>query len=250
MSIEIRQPGEAKAAAKAGAMIGDARRRAIEWEMEKAEIRSRQAFEQELRDQQYKYDAVNRARDWQIEKMEIASRMDFEQQERQRLRTKAEYTAARDTLDKNKDNMGDGEYERALFRLDSIYAPKGVSEAVTGLGLQTRQQNTGLFNLGGTDTLTDTGTNKDNPLGLNISGGTAAPKVSPLPERILSMEKTSQFRVISPNGKEEIIASDKWPEYKAKGYILAEIKKQRQAAQNVRETEETISSLPGAGVVL
>ena len=140
MSIEIRQPGEAKTAAKAGTMIGDARRvateRAMQWEMEKAEIRSRQAFEQELRDQQYKYDAVNRAKNWQIEKMEIASRMDFEQQERQRVRRAAEFNAGVEAIDKD-DSRTDDWKDLAKFRLASKYYD--VDEAAKHLGLSTRK---------------------------------------------------------------------------------------------------------------
>jgi len=149
MAIRIEQPGAAKAAAQVGAIIGKGRRAeeeraraerqtarqaAQEWELQKMALNSQQDFAHEMRMRQAGLDAEARAREWQVEKMEIASRMDFEQEEKERLRIKAEYAAGRDTLDKKKEEMPAGEYERALFRLDSIYAPKGVDAAVEGLG--------------------------------------------------------------------------------------------------------------------
>jgi len=160
MAIKITQPGQAKAAAQAGAIIGKgkraeeerarvereqaraqqiaaqqaARQAALDWERQKMLLNSQQDFAHEMRMRQAGLDAEARAQEWQVEKMEIASRMDFEQEEQERLRIKAEYAAGRDTLDKKKEEMPAGEYERALFRLDSIYAPKGVPAAVEGLG--------------------------------------------------------------------------------------------------------------------
>ena len=49
MGIEIRSTKEAEVAAKTGTMIGEAQRRAVEWEMQKATLRSQQEFQQELR---------------------------------------------------------------------------------------------------------------------------------------------------------------------------------------------------------
>jgi len=166
MAIRITQPGEVKAAATAGAMIGKgkraeedraraereqaraqqmaaqqaARQAALEWEQQKMMLNSQQDFAHEMRMRQVGLEAEARAREWQVEKMELASRMDFEQEEKERLRVKAEYAAGRDTLDKKKEEMPDGEYERALFRYDTIYAAKGVPAAVEGLGFYEQKQ--------------------------------------------------------------------------------------------------------------
>jgi hypothetical protein len=159
MGIEIRPFGEAKAAAQAGTMIGkgkraeedraraereqaraqqiaaqqSARQAALEWEQQKMLLNSQQDFAHEMRMRQAGLEKEARAEEWQTEKMELASRMDFEQDEKERLRVKAEYAAGRDILDKKKDEMPEGEYERALYKFDSIYASKGVVEAVEGL---------------------------------------------------------------------------------------------------------------------
>jgi len=241
MAIRITQPGEAKAAATAGAMIGKgkraeedraraereqaraqqmaaqqaARQAALEWEQQKMMLNSQQDFAHEMRMRQVGLEAEARAREWQVEKMELASRMDFEQEEKERLRVKAEYAAGRE-----------GEYERALFRLDSIYAPKGVDAAVEGLGFYEQKGRQGLFNLGG-EALPpppppDTPT-VDNPLGLNIENI----PVSQLPQTVLSLEAQNKFEVISPDGKAETIDAAEWPTKKAQGYILSQIKRLR-----------------------
>ena len=166
MGIRITQPGQAKAAAKTGAIVGkgkraeedraraereqvraqqmaaqqQARQAALEWEQQKMMLNSQQDFAHEMRMRQAGLEAEARAQEWQVEKMELASRMDFEQDEQERLRHKAEYVAGRDTLDKKKDEMPDGEYERASFELASIYAPKGVTEAVDKIGYKEEKQ--------------------------------------------------------------------------------------------------------------
>lgn len=246
MPIRIEQPGAAKAAAKAGVAIGkgkraeedraraereqaraqqvaaqqSARKAALEWEQQKMLFNSQQDFAHEMRMKQSQLEKEARAEEWQVEKMELASRMDFEQDEKERLRIKAEYTAGRDTLDKKKDTMPEGEYERALFRLDSIYAPKGVDTAVEGLGF--KEQTSGLFNLRSDTDLTPSGT-VDNPLGLNIENI----PVSQLPQAVLDLEAQNKFEVISPDGETETIDADQWPDYKARGYLLASIVRQR-----------------------
>jgi hypothetical protein len=95
MPIEKRQPGEAKAAATAGKIIGEAekakrdqaialereqraaqlnaQKMAMEWESQKMLMRSQQEFGKEMR-----------AKEWEVEKMSIRSRLDFEQEEKNR----------------------------------------------------------------------------------------------------------------------------------------------------------------------
>lgn len=106
MPIVKRQPGEAKAAATAGKVIGEAekakrqqaialereqrssqlaaQKRAMDWEAEKMAMRSQQDFQQELADKQWEFEKFNRAKQWDIEKMEMRSRLDFEQEEKGR----------------------------------------------------------------------------------------------------------------------------------------------------------------------
>jgi hypothetical protein len=61
-----------------------AQTRALEWELEKAQLRSQQDFEQELRDRQFEYDKINAAREWHIQKMQLTSQMDFQREETER----------------------------------------------------------------------------------------------------------------------------------------------------------------------
>jgi hypothetical protein len=253
MAIKITQPGEAKAAAATGVAIGKgkraeedraraereqvraqqaaaqqaARQAALEWEQQKMLINSQQDFAHEIRMRQADLDKEARAREWMTEKMEMASRLDFEQDEKERQRNNAEYAAGRDTLDKKKEEMPAGEYERALFRLDSIYAPKGVSAAVEGLGY--KEQTGGLFNLG-EETPPPSGVSTvDNPLGLNIE----SIPVSQLPQAVLDLEAQNKFEVISPDGDKETIDAVQWPGKKAQGYVLAQIRKQKLKQESV-----------------
>lgn len=199
MSIEIRQKGEAQAAAKSGAMIGDARRRAIEWEMMKAEMRSRQDFEQELREQQYKYDAINRARDWEIEKMEIASRMDFEQREQERIRRTAEFNAGIETIDKD-DGRTDEWKDVAKFRLASKYSD--VEGAAPYLGLSDKKQESAL------DQYIAQAMGRGGQATVQAGGGLAQP---------------DEMYVIDPQGNPAIIKTSDWRSGEAtkEGYTLA-----------------------------
>lgn len=159
MGIEIRQPGEAKAAAQAGKAIGKsekakreqsiklqqeqeamqiaaqqkARRAALEWEQQKMALNSQQDFAHEMRMRQARLDAEARAREWEVEKMELHSRMDFEQEEKERIHRKAEYTAGRDAIDKN-EGLTDEQKDMARFLLSTKYSD--LSEAAPGLGLK------------------------------------------------------------------------------------------------------------------
>lgn len=112
MGIKLEQPGAAKAAAVAGAAVGEGQRavedrarierqqaRAIQreaqqnaqqtamaWELRKMQLRSEQDFAQELSDRQWETDKFDRAKKWDVEKMEIRSRIDFEDEEKERRR--------------------------------------------------------------------------------------------------------------------------------------------------------------------
>jgi len=160
MAISYRPTGEAQAAAQAGKTIGQgqARQKAAEqsqrmteiqmakdWEMQKMLLNSQQDFAHEMRLRQAELDKEARAMEWETEKMEIVSRLDFEQDEKERLRYKAEYKAGRDALNKNKDNMGNAEYAKAEYELNKLYAGKGIPEADSGLGFDTRQDTDDSF---------------------------------------------------------------------------------------------------------
>lgn len=101
MGVTSKSLGDAAAAGAAGTIIGQsqkretesqmmaaqaAQERAMAFELEKMEMRSRQDFEQELRMRQFDYEKFNRAKEWEMEKMEIASRLDFEREEKDRQR--------------------------------------------------------------------------------------------------------------------------------------------------------------------
>jgi hypothetical protein len=127
MGIEIRQPGEAKAAAEAGKQIGAAEgrkraenialqqaaeQRARQWELEKMQIRSQQDFAHEVRMRQAQLDAEARAKEWEVEKMELRSRIDFSEKEKERQRKMGIGRARVDAIDKA--------FERNEFSRDDV----------------------------------------------------------------------------------------------------------------------------------
>ena len=134
MAITIQQPGAAKAAAAAGTAIGKGQRAkedraraereqitttqqvaraaqradqqkaqqvAMDWELQKMQMRSQQEFEQELRDKQREFDKFNRAKDWDLEKLELRSHIDFEMEEKERTEKIGRAQAKHDQVNKH-----------------------------------------------------------------------------------------------------------------------------------------------------
>lgn len=116
MPIVNNPTGQAAATSQAGAMIGKAEKakadkaqmfqraaeeRAMNWELQKMEINSQQAFAHELRMNQAALEGEARAREWDIEKAEMASRIDFERKERDRQTKLAELDSVITAIDKS-----------------------------------------------------------------------------------------------------------------------------------------------------
>lgn len=263
MAITIRQPGEAKVAAQAGAIIGkgkraeenrargereqarvqqiqaqqEARQAAMEWDLQKMLLNSQQDFAHEMRMRQAGLDAEARAREWQVEKMEIASKMDFAEEEKERIRRTATYNAGSETIDNN-EGLTDTQKADAHFRLSSRYTD--IPEAAAGLGLRPDSKKS-LFDFGLDTGLTPGGTpnlTANNPLGLNIQNIST----EQLPQAVLDLESQNKFEVISPDGETEIIDADQWVDYKARGYLLASI-----VRQQGQKTLSEVSQIPGIG---
>ncbi len=264
MAIRKEQPGASVAAAQAGLAIGkgkraeedraraereqaraqqiaaqqSARQAAMEWEQQKMLLNSQQDFAHEMRMRQAGLDKEARAEEWQTEKMEMTSRFDFEQDERERIQRKAEYTAGRDSINEN-ENLTDTQKAAANFNLSIRYTD--ISEAAVGLGMKPQTGKQGLFNLGLNTGLTPSGTASptvDNPLGLNIQ----SIPTEQLPQAVLDLEAQNKFEVISPDGETETIDADQWPDYKARGYLLASI-----VRQQGQKTLGEVSQIPGIG---
>ena len=266
MGIRKEQPGAAKAAAQAGLAIGkgkraeedrartereqaraqqiavqqSARQAALEWEQQKMLLNSQQDFAHEMRMRQAQLDKEARAEEWQTEKMELVSKFDFEQEEKERIRRTATYNAGKESIDDN-EGLTDEQKAQANFLLSTKYTD--IPEAAAGLGMKPQTSKQGLFDFG-LDTgagLTPEGTASptvDNPLGLNIENI----PVSQLPQAVLNLEAQNKFEVISPDGETETIDADQWPDYKARGYLLASI-----VRQQGQKTLGEVAQIPGLG---
>ena len=215
---------------------------AKDWERQKMLMNSQQDFAHEMRMRQAELDREARAQEWFNEKLELVSRLDFEQEEKERQRKKSIFNSGIDTIDKN-EGLSDSQKDIAKFMLASKYTD--TEEAGQYLGLKPQTQKTGLFNLGGEEASMPTGVpgvpTADNPLGLNI---TETP-VSTLPQAVLALEQESKFEVISPDGKQETIDSGQWPDYKTRGYVLAQIRRLRDQRRTIKEP--SLSELRGFG---
>jgi hypothetical protein len=245
MGIKIRQPGEVTVAGQAAVAAGrakgatqkqvmaerkqarteqiqaqrTARKTAIDWELQKMQMRSQQDFQQELADKQWEYDKFNRAQAWQIEKMEMASRMDFEREERNRQKRLDELDSADAAIDKAVAEGRYAENQVAAQRFKNEMARYNIT------GSLSREKEPGILSLLGETPPTVTPDITENPLGLNIVTPT---QVSQLPPEQLELMREQKFRVISPDGDEETIDESQWVDYKARGYILAEIPELRE----------------------
>ena len=201
---------------------------AKDWERQKMLMNSQQDFAHEMRLRQAELDKEGRAKEWEVDKMELRSKLDFEQEEKERQRKKSIFNSGIDTIDKN-EGLSDAQKNTAKFLLSTKYTD--IEEAAQYLGF--KPQDTGLFNLGGDDAAPDATnvpgvTTDNNPLGLNITEGVSAP-MSQLPQSVLALEQGNEFEVISPDGKQETISAEQWPEYKLKGYILSQIKRLKES---------------------
>lgn len=163
MPIKITQPGEAAAAAKAGAIVGagkraqeerartereqaraaqeQARAAALQWEQEKMRMRSEQDFQQELAAKQWDYEKFNRAKAWEIEKMEMTSRLDFQQEEKERAEKQAKTAAGLRAIDES-DNVyltpeakEKAKFDFAFKQEQGYYPPRELREKQNILSL-------------------------------------------------------------------------------------------------------------------
>jgi hypothetical protein len=246
MGIEIRSPDEAKVAAKTGAIIGKAQQRAMEWEMQKAEMRSQLDFQNELRLKQIDFERFARAKEWDLEKMQLRSQMDFQEEERERLQKKQEYQAIIKQIDESTHILPD---KREAFKFDVSMRFLGVPNANqylrgqeeqygvtpwfespeykdTPLGIAAREKAlgaTGVFRMRqeeakqGAPTVP---TAKPDPFNLR-DAVTEAEQISTIitPEQSQGAKDiVGRVLVESPEGKQEAIDLKSWPTYKEKGY--------------------------------
>lgn len=256
MGIEKRQPGEAKAAAAAGIAIGEGKKavreqavaaqrasqaatlkareaseqRAMQWDMEKMEIRSRQGFEQELRTKQFTYDKENRAKEWEIEKMTLVSQADFAMDEKKRLRSIEQKQNVLDAFEKAEadglhDPKTDVQFRLRKFKAQTeLDAAKGDYKSAHVTLPQGKQSTLSLLSGGERGEISDS-----NPLGFDME----LPSEQGMSDESIQLESNQKFKVISPEGDEEEIDAVEWKAYKGKGYILADIVTLRKRESNV-----------------
>lgn len=204
-------------------------RQELDFKTELRKLDYQAALERERRSRAAQIEREDRAKAWDIEKMEMRSRIDFEREEgvRQKKLDGIDSSLAQIEKDVKSGKYSPTQVENYVFKLEQEreFLESGAFGAPAG-GL-TRGRESALSLLGGAQPggvspATDI---TENPLGLNIVTPTT---VSMMPPEQLELMREQKFRVISPEGDEETIKESDWADYKARGYILAEIPELRE----------------------
>jgi len=226
----IKRTYGAGAAARAGQAAGQARAneaqaaRAFQMQRVREQLAHGDAVRQ--MNMQWDLEKESRARSWEIEKLEIASRIDNELENKRYIKNVSQYQAGQEYIDSIRDRHPEAAVQMMEFTLDKQFS-KSIPEAAARLGAgmyeaEQRKAMGALGYLGGGGEI-----DPDNILGLDIgSPGTntqTEPYTIPPTEQARQLEAENKFRVISPDGEEEIVKSENWPTLKEKGYILADI---------------------------
>lgn len=260
MPIINNPTGQAAATAQAGAMIGKAEKakadkaqmfqvaaeeRAMNWELQKMEINSQQAFAHELRMNQAALEAEARAREWEVEKAEMASRIDFERKERDRQTKLAELDSIKKAIDKS----GLDEETKTFMKFKADFEHLGMGLSPEDVGLVTSQnlpiwEHPGIKGTPAGDalrvadlgiigeakyqeSLNNQNTGAQDPDGIRSLIGEVNAIESIINPKDVEKAKTlkGNIEVKSPNGKTAIIPLNDWKDYKSKGYtFIKEVK--------------------------
>lgn len=237
--MTIRRTYGAGAAAKAGVAAGQAKAgmEAARLHIAQQQAQATQALQMQrfreglahgdaVRQMQMHWDLEkeSRARAWQIEKLEIASRIDNELENKNYIKKMSQWQAGDEYIDSIADKHPPEQVAMMRFTLDQQFAkdiPKAAARLGIGLYEKERRKTMGKLGfLGGEGE----GIDSNNILGLDIGTPTQPNTITTPPTtQARQLEAENKFRVISPDGNEEIIKGEDWPVLKEKGYILADI---------------------------
>ena len=229
--MSIRKTYGASAVAQAGVAAGQARIK----ETQAAQALQMQRFREQLAhgdavrqmNMHWDLEKESRARAWEIEKLEIASRIDNELENKNYIKKMSQWQAGDEYIDSIADKHPPEQVAMMRFTLDQQFArdiPKAAARLGVGLyekAMMDAKRKGGVLGLLGEE---GGGIDPDNVLGLDIgTSKTTKPYVIPPTTQARQLEAENKFRVISPDGGEEIIKGEDWPALKEKGYILADI---------------------------
>ena len=225
--MSIRKTYGAGAVAAAGQAAGQARIK----EAQAAQALQMQRFREQLAhgdavrqmNMHWDLEKESRARAWEIEKLEIASRIDNELENKNYIKKMSQWQAGDEYIDSIADKHPPEQVAMMRFTLDQQFArdiPKAAARLGVGLyekAMMDAKRKGGKYGI-------DLDKDPDNVLELDIEPPkTTKPYVIPPTTQARQLEAENKFRVISPDGGEEIIKGEDWPALKEKGYILADI---------------------------
>lgn len=249
----------AGAVAQAGQAAGQARIK----ETQAAQALQMQRFREELAhgdavrqmNRHWDLEKESRARSWEIEKMETASRIDNELENKNYIKKMSQWQAGDEYIDSIADKHPPEQITMMRFTLDQQFAkdiPKAAARLGVGLyekAMMDAKKKGGVLGLLGGE---GGGIGPDNVLGLDIESPKTAARTEaytiPPTEQERQLEAENKFRVISPNGDEEIIKGEDWSTLKEKGYILADIAELRRKRSTYTPPQGYYQGFGGRGI--
>jgi len=196
----------------------------------------------------------SRARAWEIEKLETASRIDNELENKNYIKKMSQWQAGDEYIDSIADKHPPEQVTMMRFTLDQQFA-KDIPKAAARLGVGLYEKAIIDAKLKSKLGSIDFDKDSDNVLGLDIESPKAAavatqagPYTIPPTEQERQLAAENKFRVISPDGNEEIIEGKDWPALKEKGYILADIAELRRKRNTYIPPQGYYQGFGGRGV--
>ena len=254
--MPIQKTYGAGAVAQAGAAAGQARIK----EAQAAQALQMQRFREELAhgdavrqmNRHWDLEKESRARAWEIEKMEIASRIDNELENKNYIKKMSQWQAGDEYIDSIANKHPPEQVAMMRFTLDQQFArdiPKAAARLGIGLyekAMMDAKRKGGVLGLLGEES---GGMGTNNVLGLDIATPTQSNAITiPPTAQARQLEAENKFRVISPNGDEEIIKGEDWSALKEKGYILADIAELRRKRNTYTPPQGYYQGFGGRGV--
>ena len=207
--------------------------RQIEASKELAEFNAQLAIDKMKFNAQFQVERDNRAMAFELEKEQMKQVTDFAREERKRNEALDQWEATDKYLNEHAEDFDEGALKQARF--DNYARLQG--RGYRGSPMKDSDKKKSVFNLLG-DEQPAAGTNvpsTSDPAGLNIpTGGKVKQLESPETQQLI---KDKKFKVVSPDGDQEIIESADWPKKKEQGYLLAEIVNLRQKRQSEKAVD-------------
>lgn len=212
----VRQTDRAeKEIARGEAVAGQIRQ--IEASKELAQFNAQLAMDKMKFNAQFQVERDTRAMAFELEKEDMKRQTDFAREERKRNELIDQWEATDKYLNEHAEDFDEEALKQARF--DNFARLQG--RGYRGSPMQDSGKKKSALSILGDEPVGGTPSESD-PAGLNIPD-VGKKKVVAQSAEEQQLIKDKQFKVVSPDGGQEIIDSVDWPKKKEQGYLLAEI---------------------------